>query len=171
MAGSAATELGAGAAILTASTSRARSGGSDESGDALAVLAESIGFQVVGRDLVVDDRDQIEVCLRRWVAESSCDLILTTGGTGFSPDDVTPEATAAVLERPAPGIAEAMRAASKPFTDHWMLSRALAGISGSTLIVNFPGSPKAIAQTAGAIAVALPHAVALLRGGRGGHAK
>lgn len=156
-------------AVLTASTSRARDGGADESGDALAALAESLGGEVVGRELLADDRAQLEACLRRWIAEPTCDLVLTTGGTGFSPTDVTPEATAAVVERPAPGIAEAMRAASAAHTEHWMLSRGVAGISDRTLIVNFPGNPRAIAEAGAAIAVALPHAVALLRGGKDGH--
>ncbi len=171
MTGTATDSAAAGVAILTASTSRARAGGRDESGDALVALVESIGGRVVGRDLLADDRTAIEACLRGWVAEPGCDLILTTGGTGFSPDDVTPEATEAVIERRAPGLAEAMRAASAAHTEHWMLSRAIAGTSGATLIVNFPGNPKAIAETAAAIAPALPHAIDLLRGGRGGHGR
>jgi molybdopterin adenylyltransferase len=89
---------------------------------------------------------------------------MTTGGTGFSPTDVTPEATRAVLEREAPGLAEAMRDASRAHTPHWMLSRAVAGIRGSTLIVNFPGSPKSIVQAGEAIAGALPHALDLIAG-------
>ncbi len=94
------------------------------------------------------------------------DLVLTSGGTGLSPDDVTPEATRAVLEREAPGIAEAMRAASRPHSAHWMLSRGVAGTRGRTLIVNFPGSPRSIAQCGEALAAALPHALALLAGER-----
>ena len=160
-----------GVAILTASSSRAREGGADESGDALAAFAAGIGGRVLGRELLADDRGAIEAALRRWVADRGCDLVLTTGGTGFSPDDVTPEATAAVLERPAPGVAEAMRAASAAHTRHWMLSRGLAGIAGATLIVNFPGSPKAIGEAGEAIAAVLPHAVELLRGGSGGHGR
>ncbi len=107
--------------------------------------------------------------LRRWVAQPGCDLVLTTGGTGFSPTDITPEATLDVCERQVPGIAEAMRAASAAHTEHWMLSRAVAGIAGTTLIVNFPGNPKAIAEAGEAIAAALPHGLALLRGSEGGH--
>jgi molybdopterin adenylyltransferase len=167
--GDATAEAGPRAAILTASTSRARSGGPDESGDALVALVESIGGSVVGRELLADDREAIEACLRRWIEDPGCDLVLTTGGTGFSPSDVTPEATEAVIERWAPGIAEAMRAASAAHTGNWMLSRGAAGISGATLLVNFPGHPKAIGEAGSAIAAALPHAIALLRGGQGGH--
>ena len=152
------------AVVLTVSTSRARDGGSDESGDALVALVSEMEGTLAGRDLVGDDRDAIEGCLRRWADGGACDLILTTGGTGFAASDVTPEATEAVIERRAPGIAEAMRTASAEHTRHWMLSRAVAGIRGSTLIVNFPGNPKAIAETAGALRPALPHAVSLLRG-------
>jgi molybdopterin adenylyltransferase len=151
-------------AMLTVSTSRAEGGGSDESGDALAdfVVAEMEGA-LVGRELVADDREEIETRLRRWADGGECDLVLTTGGTGFAASDVTPEATEAVIERRAPGIAEAMRAASAPHTPHWMLSRATAGIRGATLVVNFPGSPKAIAETAEALLPALTHAISLLR--------
>lgn len=152
------------AAVVTASTSRARDGGSDESGDALVAFVSGLGGTLAGRDLVSDDREEIESCLQRWADGGACDLILTTGGTGFAASDVTPEATEAVIERRAPGIAEAMRAASAEHTHHWMLSRATAGIRGSTLIVNFPGNPKAIAETAGALRPALPHAISLLRG-------
>lgn len=157
------------AAVVTVSTSRARDGGSDESGDALVALVSEMEGTLAGRDLVGDDRDAIEGCLRRWADGGACDLILTTGGTGFAAADVTPEATEAVIERRAPGIAEAMRAASAEHTRHWMLSRATAGIRGSTLIVNFPGNPKAIAETAGALRSALPHAVSLLRGAPTAH--
>lgn len=151
-------------AVLTVSSSRAAGGGSDESGDALAAWAEEIGGRLVGRELVADDREAIEAALRGWADGGGCDLVLTTGGSGFAASDVTPEATEAVLERRAPGIAEAMRKASAEHTPHWMLSRATAGIRGVTLIVNFPGNPKAIAETAGALQPALPHAISLLRG-------
>jgi len=153
------------AAVLTISSSRAAGeAGADESGDALGALVARLGGELVGRDLVADDREAIEARLRGWAEEPGCDLVLTTGGTGLGPDDVTPEATAAVIERPVPGIGEAIRAASAPHTDRWMLSRALAGIRGSTLLVNFPGNPKSIAETGEALAAALPHAVSVLRG-------
>jgi molybdopterin adenylyltransferase len=157
------------AAVVTVSSSRAREGGSDESGDALAAFLAEVGATLAGRELVADDREEIERCLRRWADGGDCDLVLTTGGTGFAASDVTPEATEAVIERRAPGIAEAMRAASAEHTHHWMLSRAIAGIRGATLIVNFPGSPKAIAETIGALRPALPHAVSLLRGAPTAH--
>jgi len=151
------------AAVLTVSTSKAAGEGEDESGAALASFAEELGAEIAATEVIPDDRARIEERLRLWVADGH-DLILTTGGTGFSPTDVTPEATRAVIEREAPGIPEAMRTASREHTDHWMLSRAVAGIAGSTLIVNFPGSPKSIAEAGGSIADALPHALALIAG-------
>jgi molybdopterin adenylyltransferase len=157
------------AAVVTVSSSRARDGGSDESGDALAAFVAVLEGEVVARELVADIAAEIESVLKRLAASGACDLILTTGGTGFAASDVTPEATEAVIERRAPGIAEAMRAASAEHTHHWMLSRATAGIRGATLIVNFPGNPKAIAETVGALRPALPHAVSLLRGAPTAH--
>jgi molybdenum cofactor synthesis domain-containing protein len=158
------------AALVSISTSKAAGEGEDEGGAALAELARSLGAEIEGTDLIPDDRDQIEQRLRHWADDAACDLVLTTGGTGFSPNDVTPEATRAVIEREAPGIAEAMRAASREHTSHWMLSRAVAGIRGRTLIVNFPGNPKSVRETAAAIAPALPHALALLAGRPTSHA-
>ena len=154
-----------GAAILTISTSRARGGGEDESGPALAAFAERVGATVVGTEVVPDERELIAGRLRWWCDEGGCELILTTGGTGLSRDDVTPEATRDVLEREAPGIAEAMRAASREHTDKWMLSRGVAGARGRTLIVNFPGNPPAIEQAGAALVDAIPHALKLLTGG------
>ncbi|HZK15616.1 MAG TPA: MogA/MoaB family molybdenum cofactor biosynthesis protein [Solirubrobacterales bacterium] len=150
------------AALLTVSSSRAHSGGLDESGARLAVFAEGLGADVAARELVADDRDAIEERLRRWADVDRYELVLTSGGTGFAPSDVTPEATRAVIEREAPGLAEAMRAASREHTRHWMLSRAVAGIRGSTLIVNFPGSPRSVLQAGDAIAATLPHALDLI---------
>jgi molybdenum cofactor synthesis domain-containing protein len=157
------------AAVITVSTSKSRGEGEDEGGPRLAALAESWGAEIAGRDLIPDDRGLIEERLRHWADDERCELVLTTGGTGFSPDDVTPEATRAVLEREAPGLAEAMRAASREHTPHWMLSRAIAGTRGSSLIVNFPGSPRSIAQAGEAIAAALPHALELLAGRPSSH--
>ena len=151
-----------GAAILTISTSRSRGDGEDESGPALAAFAERVGAKVVGTEVVPDERELIAGRLRWWCDEGGCELVLTTGGTGLSPDDVTPEATRDVIDREAPGIAEAMRAASREHTDKWMLSRGVAGTRGRTLIVNFPGNPPAIDQAGEAIAAALPHALGLL---------
>ena len=157
------------AALITISSSKARGEGHDESGERLAELATRLGVEIAGREILPDDRTAIEARLRYWADEEAVRLILTSGGTGFSPDDVTPEATRAVLEREAPGIAEAMRLASRPHTANWMLSRAVAGTRGSTLIVNFPGNPRSIEQTGEALAAALPHALALLGGARPAH--
>jgi molybdopterin adenylyltransferase len=157
------------AAILTISTTRAAGDDGDESGDALAEFAASVGAEVAGREVIPDDRGLIAERLIHWADGEKCDLVLTTGGTGFSPNDQTPEATRAVIERDAPGIPEAMRAESRPHTRHWMLSRAVAGIRGTTLIVNFPGSPKSIGEAGGAISAALPHALELIAGKRSAH--
>lgn len=157
------------AAILTISTSKSAGAGEDESGARLAELAEELGAQVAGRDLIPDERALIEERLRHWADVERCELVLTTGGTGLAPTDVTPEATRAVIEREAPGIAEAMRAASRPHTRHWMLSRGVAGVRGESLIVNFPGAPQSIAQAGEAIAPSLAHAVELMRGRHSPH--
>ncbi|HWX52195.1 MAG TPA: MogA/MoaB family molybdenum cofactor biosynthesis protein, partial [Solirubrobacteraceae bacterium] len=144
--------------------------GVDESGARMAELAERLGADVLAREVIPDDRRRIEERLRHWADSERCELILTTGGTGFAPSDVTPEATGAVIERLAPGISEAIRAASREHSRHWMLSRALAGIRGRTLIINFPGSPASIEQVSGAIAGSVPHAVELLAGRDSPHA-
>ena len=157
------------AAIITVSTSKADGEGEDESGAALAEFATGLGAEIAGRESIPDDRARIEERLRHWADEADCELVLTTGGTGFSPTDVTPEATRAVIEREAPGIPEAMRAASRDHTRHWMLSRAVAGIRGRTLIVNFPGSPKSISEAGESIAAALPHALELIAGRESQH--
>jgi molybdenum cofactor synthesis domain-containing protein len=158
------------AAVVTISTSKSREpGGADESGERLAAFSAAIGAEIAAREIIPDDRALITERLLHWADREGCDLILTTGGTGFAPSDVTPEATRDVIEREAPGVAEAMRAASREHTRHWMLSRGIAGIRGQTLIVNFPGSPRSIGQAGAAIADALPHALELLAGMHGGH--
>jgi molybdopterin adenylyltransferase len=157
------------AAVITASTSIAAGQGDDESGRALADWVGDLGLELAGSEVVTDELEAIASRLRHWADDEGCTLIVTTGGTGFSPSDLTPEATRSVIEREAPGIAEAMRAASREHTRHWMLSRAIAGIRGSTLIVNFPGNPKAIAETADALGDALPHGLRLLAGERDPH--
>ena len=157
------------AAIITISTCKAAGQGHDESGEQLAELARRMGSEIVGRELIADEQRSIEERLRHWADVERCQLILTSGGTGFAPTDVTPEATRAVIEREAPGISHAMREASREYTRHWMLSRALAGLRGSTLIINFPGSPRSIAQAGEAIADAMPHALALIAGDRSDH--
>jgi molybdenum cofactor synthesis domain-containing protein len=157
------------AAIITISTSVAAGQSEDRSGPALAELAEQAGAEIVAREVVSDERDQIEQVLRRHAApEADTSLIFTTGGTGLTPDDVTPEATRAVIDRDAPGFAEAMRAESRGHTPLGILTRGVSGIAGRTLIVNFPGNPKAIGQLFGVIAPTLEHAVATLRRETGG---
>ena len=152
------------AAVITISTSKAAAEGEDESGGRLAEYAEGLGAEIAGREVIPDVRGVIEERLRHWADDEGCALILTTGGTGLAPSDVTPEATRAVIDREAPGIPEAMRAASREHTRHWMLSRGAAGVRGTTLIVNFPGSPKSIAEAGAAIAASVPHALELIAG-------
>ena len=152
------------AAVVTVSTSKAAGRGDDESGTRLAALVERMGLQLAGRDLIPDDAQQIEARLRHWADVERCALVLTSGGTGLSSTDVTPEATRAVLEREVPGLAEAMREASRQHTRHWMLSRGVAGLRSGALIVNFPGNPASIEQIGSAIESSLPHALALIAG-------
>jgi molybdopterin adenylyltransferase len=157
------------AALLTVSTSKARGQGEDESGARLADFVTGLGLEIVAREVIADDQWRIVPRLRHFCDDLRVDLALTSGGTGLSPDDVTPEATREVLDREAPGIAEAMRAASRPHTDNWMLSRGVAGTRGGTLIINFPGSPQSIDQCGEALVGVLPHALSLLRGERPAH--
>lgn len=152
--------------VLTVSSSKAAGEGEDLSGPELERFAARLGGQVVGTEIVSDGREAVAARLREWADGGEVDLILTSGGTGFSPDDQTPEATRDAIERDAPGLAEAMRLASRDHTRHWMLSRAVAGVRGKVLIVNFPGKPKAIGEAGEAIERSLPHALALLRGER-----
>ncbi len=156
------------AVVITVSSSRAAGeGGPDESGPRLEAVVERLGGLLLGREVVADDVDAIAARLRHWADEEPCDLILTSGGTGLAPTDVTPEATRAVIDREAPGIAEALREASRQHTDRWMLSRGVSGARRRTLIINFPGSPRSIDQTAPAIEPAVSHALDLLRGAAG----
>lgn len=156
------------AGILTVSDRGSRGEYRDLSGPAIQeMLVGQLGAEIVVEDMVPDERPVIAARLRAWADEERLDLVLTTGGTGFAPRDVTPEATSEVIERPAPGMAEAMRAASLQITPHAMLSRAVAGIRGTTLIVNLPGSPKAVRENLATILPALPHAIELLQGRKG----
>jgi molybdopterin adenylyltransferase len=153
------------AAVITVSDSRAAGEEEgDESGDLLAAFAESLGLEVFAREVVADEQREIEERLRHWADEGGCELILTTGGTGFAPRDVTPEATRAVIEREAPGLAEAMRQESREHTSLWMVSRGIAGVRGATLVVNFPGAPKSIPEAGEGVRDAIPHALRLLAG-------
>ena len=156
------------AAIITISTSAATGEREDVSGEILAEATENAGVTVSARELVPDDRQAIEEVLRRHCApDAGIALIFTTGGTGLTPDDVTPEATRAVIDRDAPGFAEAMRAESLKHTPMGILSRGVSGIAGRTLIVNFPGNPKSIRELFPVIAPVLEHAVGTLQRDRG----
>jgi molybdopterin adenylyltransferase len=149
------------AAVLTVSTSLARGEGEDVSGHQLAGLCERAGLEVV-RETVSDDREAIAAALRRLADDDGVRFVFTTGGTGLTPDDVTPEATLDVIEREAPGYAESIRADSRGHTPLGILTRGVSGVRGRTLIVNFPGNPKAIAQSWPVVEPTLKHAAETL---------
>jgi molybdopterin adenylyltransferase len=150
-------------AVLTISDRSAQGEREDRSGPLIQEIALKRGWEVVAADIIADEQVEIEERLASWCDSGEVDLILTTGGTGFSRRDRTPEATRKVVERLAPGLGEAMRAHSMNKTPHAMLSRAVAGIRKSTLIVNLPGSPKAVEENLAVIIPALPHAIQLLQ--------
>ncbi|MDW7709049.1 MAG: MogA/MoaB family molybdenum cofactor biosynthesis protein [Deferrisomatales bacterium] len=150
--------------ILTLSDKGARGEREDLSGAAIRELLDPAVFTVAAYRVIPDEREEIVDALVRWVDTDGLALILTTGGTGVSPRDVTPEATREVIEREVPGMAEAMRWASLQKTPHAVISRALAGIRRRTLIVNLPGSPKAVRENLAVILPALPHAVEKIHG-------
>jgi molybdopterin adenylyltransferase len=149
--------------ILTASDRSSRGEREDASGPALVRLVEEQGWSVDRQALLPDDQTAIRNLLASWADSGDLDVILTTGGTGFSPRDVTPEATRAVIDREAPGLAEAMRAASLRITPHAMLSRIVTGIRKRTIILNLPGSPKGAVENLQVVISVLPHAVQLLQ--------
>lgn len=158
--------------IITVSDRSARGERADASGPALEQFVQAQGWAVDRQMIVPDELETVRDLLIAWADKGDLGVILTTGGTGFSPRDVTPEATEAVLERRAPGLGEAMRAASLAMTPHAMLSRAVSGIRGRTLIINLPGSPKAAVENLQVIKPVLEHAVQLLTedpGAESGH--
>jgi len=150
--------------ILTISDKGSAGLREDLSGSELSRMVEEQGWEVARRDVVPDEPDRIEELLREYCDRERLDLVLTTGGTGLSPRDITPEVTRQLLERDAPGFAEAMRSASLKSTPHAMLSRGVSGIRGSTLVVNLPGSPKGAKENLQVILPALPHGLSKLRG-------
>jgi molybdopterin adenylyltransferase len=154
------------AAVLTVSDGVAHGEREDESGALLAGLLTDAGYEVLRR-VVPDERSEIAEAIEELTDEAS--LVLTTGGTGVAPRDVTPEATTSVLERQVPGIAEALRADAVRRTPHGLLSRGVAGVRGTALVVNLPGSPGGCRDGFAVLREALPHAVRLLAGAHGGH--
>ncbi|SRR6266849_307912 len=152
--------------ILTISDSVSKEGRQDLSGAAIRSLVAQLSDAIVSIEAAIpDEQDQIAALLRTWSDEQQLNLILTTGGTGLAPRDVTPEATKTVIEREAPGIAEALRSISLQYTAMAMLSRGVAGMRGRTLIINLPGSPKAVKECLEYVLPVLPHAINLLTEG------
>ncbi|NPV30094.1 MAG: molybdopterin adenylyltransferase [Firmicutes bacterium] len=151
-------------AILTASDRGSRGEREDRSAEVIREMVTSVGGEVAAYDVVPDEKEILTAKLIEFADKEKVDLILTTGGTGLSPRDVTPEATLAVIDRIIPGIPEAMRAAGLKQTPHAMLSRAVAGTRGQTLIINLPGSPRAVRENLEVVLPALPHALETLQG-------
>ena len=151
-------------AIITLSDKGSAGEREDESGQVIRELIADLGASVVHYEILPDEKPRIMETLKRLSDSGNIDLILTTGGTGVAPRDVTPEATLAVIDRELPGMAEAMRAESLKKTAHAMISRAVAGIRQQTLIVNLPGSPKAVRENLAVILPALPHAIEKIKG-------
>ena len=150
--------------ILTISDKGSRGERQDRSGEALREVLSSMDVRILNYDIVPDEKDRITEKLVAWADDHNLDVVMTTGGTGLTPRDVTPEATLAVVDRVVPGFAEAMRIESLKKTPHAMLSRAVVGTRGKCLIVNLPGSPKAVRECLEVILPALPHAVETLKG-------
>ena len=160
--GSAAFTLG----ILTVSDAGSKGERADTSGDAIRDIMESEGFAMTLRDILPDEADLVADKLREWCDGGEVDVVLTTGGTGLGPRDVTPEATRRVLDLEVPGIAEAMRMQTLQHTPMAMLSRSVAGVRSGCLIVNLPGSPKGVLETLEIARAAIPHALEMIRGWR-----
>jgi molybdopterin adenylyltransferase len=152
------------AVVITASDACSRGERVDESGAIVVELLESLGAEIVAKEIVSDDLEPLRDKLISYAERADVNLILTTGGTGFAPRDNTPEATRAVIEREAPGLAEAMRAETLKQTPLAMISRGVCGVRAGTLIVNLPGSPRAVRECFEVVRPVLPHAVALLAG-------
>ncbi|MDY7019429.1 MAG: molybdopterin adenylyltransferase [Chloroflexota bacterium] len=150
--------------ILTVSDKGSRGEREDRSGQAIREILSGMGAAIINYDVIPDEKEIIAKKLARWADEGNADVIFTTGGTGLSPRDVTPEATLVVVDRIAPGFAEAMRLESLKKTPMAMLSRAVAGTRGKCLIINLPGSPRAVRECLEAILPVLPHAVETLKG-------
>jgi molybdenum cofactor synthesis domain-containing protein len=158
--------MGRRAGILTISDTGARGEREDTSGAAIRELLAEIDASIECYEIVPDEEVQISVALRKWSDEESLDLIVTTGGTGLGPRDVTPQATAEVLDYEVPGLAEAMRAEGLKHTPMSMLSRALTGVRGRTLIINLPGSPRGVRENLSVVLPVLGHAIDLLQSER-----
>ncbi len=150
--------------ILTISDKGARGQRYDESGQTIRDIFSDLGSDIAVYDIVPDETDIIRQKLTEWADSKEADVIITTGGTGLGERDVTPEATIAVVDRVVPGLAEAMRAASLSKTPMAMLSRATAGVRGKCLIINLPGSPKAVRECLEVVLPAIPHAVDIIKG-------
>lgn len=150
--------------IITVSDRGYRGEREDKSGQAIQELLHGLDFEIIGYRIVPDEKDQIQKALIDAIDHLGSDLVFTTGGTGLSPRDVTPDATLEVIDKEVPGFAEAMRAESQKKTPHAMISRALCGVRKSSLIINLPGSPNAVVECMKVILPALPHALSKLKG-------
>lgn len=152
-----------GLAVLTVSTSGYQGQREDTSGEAIKEMLAAPDYEVVRYEIVSDEQDIIAQRMAQWADDPEVDLIVSTGGTGLGPRDVTPEACLSIIDREVPGLAETMRAETLKYTPMAMLSRSVAGIRGNTLIITLPGSPKAVRETLEVVKPVLPHALELLK--------